>query len=785
MSLASFVVHTAGELQSLEPSWEDLLRRSATDEPMLSPAWLLPWWRVFGSLAGRRLAVVVCRDGDRLVGLAPLLTRVHRYPPGIPFRRVELLGTGEDEDDELCSEYVGVLAERGAEAQVAEQVASELARGALGPWDELVLDAMDGGAEMPRLLTSALRRTGIEVQIAEVSAAPYIRLPPTFAEYLSAMPASSRYLVTRSVRDLERWAGGSTELRIAASAADLDEGLRVLSSLHAARWRSGGAFASARFRAFHEAVMPALLARGALELAWLSVHGEPVAAAYDITWRDKVYFYQAGRSVDVPKGQRPGIALLAMLVRRSIEQGRREYDFLGGTSRYKRALATSTRPILRLRAARDPRGIRERTRLLCERGADDLRAARRAFAGRRDEAPIGSGPTAVLHGDINMLRCFAGAGVRAVVLSHDPDAPAFFSRHGWQRRVVADVRVAPEAAIRELIALGTLLGDRPALFYGDDAMLLAVSRNRAALGGLYRFLMPDADLVEALVDKVRFAALAKDHALPVPRTITSAEARTAAEIARAVPLPCILKPFCHLGWRTSRVVIDLGVGPVKALTARTEDELAAMIDRIRAFSPDFVVQEYIPGGEDHVLSFHAYVDAGGRVLGSFAGKKIRTYPRSAGTSTYLEITDEPEVARAGVEVIEKLGLVGVVKLDFKRDPRSGRLRLLEVNPRFSLWNHLGAATGVNLPLLAYRDLAGEDPPPVPAGRRGMRWLSFGDDVRTFVRSFRPEGELSTAAWLWSLRGPKVYDIFAWDDPSPFFMNMARVLRGGPSRVSRR
>ena len=43
----------------------------------------------------------------------------------------------------------------------------------------------------------------------------------------------------------------------------------------------------------------------------------------------------------------------------------------------------------------------------------------------------------------------------------------------------------------------------------------------------------------------------------------------------------------------------------------------------------------------------------------------------------------------------RLGLKGLVKLDFKRADDE-TLHLLEVNPRFSLWHHLGAVAGVNL-----------------------------------------------------------------------------------------
>ncbi|MFT3764822.1 MAG: GNAT family N-acetyltransferase [Minicystis sp.] len=732
--------------------------------------------------------MLACRDGGRLAGLAPLLVRAHRYPPGIPFRRVEVLGTGEDEEDEICSEYVGVIAERGAEAAVAEALAEALARGTLGPWDELVLPSMDATTAMPGLLAEALGRAGIAAELESVGSAPYIALPGAFTEYLSSLSSASRYLITRSLRDLERWSGGDTELRVVTNPAELAEGTRILFALHGERWGGGGAFASPRFRAFHDLVMPRLLSRGALELAWLTARGEPVAASYGIVWRDKLYFYQAGRSLDVPRGIRPGIALHALLLRRSIEAGRREYDFLEGRSRYKRQLASTARGVVRLRAVRVAEGVRERARALCERGRAEGRMLRRTLLGAPEDGPPSRGvapapgPAAVLHGDLNMLRCFVDAGVRTVVLAADPDDPCFFSRHCGQRRVIADVHAEPEAALADLLDLGRLFEDRPVFYFGDDATLLLVSRHREALGARYRFLLPPADLVEALVDKRRFAALAKERGLPVPRTVTSAEARTAAEIARAVSLPAILKPFCHLGFRNSKAILELGVGPAKALRARTEEELGRMIERISSFSPEFVVQEYIPGGEEQVHSYHAYRDARGRTLGEFVGRKIRTYPRSAGASTYVELIEDPELVRIGHDVLDRIGFTGVVKLDFKRDPRTGRFYLLEVNPRFNLWNHLGAASGVNLPLLAYQDLTGARVEPAGPARPGMRWLALGDDARAFVRDYAPAGELTLSRWLLSLRGPKVYDVFAWDDASPFLVNMARSLRARQRRA---
>ena len=86
--------------------------------------------------------------------------------------------------------------------------------------------------------------------------------------------------------------------------------------------------------------------------------------------------------------------------------------------------------------------------------------------------------------------------------------------------------------------------------------------------------------------------------------------------------------------------------------------------------------------------------------------------------------------------------------------------------------HLGAAAGVNLPLLAYRDLLGIPTAPAPPARIGLRWISFADDLRAFLRARDP----SLPAWIASLRGPKVHDVFAWDDAWPLVASAARHLR---------
>ncbi len=290
-------VADVGALEAHAEEWGALLSRSTSNRPTQSPLWLLAWWRVFGAHQGRKIASALVYDGSRLIGLAPLLRRVSWYRHAVPYRRLELLGTGEDEQDEIGSDYVGVIAEPGSEEDVAEALAETIVRGHLGPFDHVVLSALDGDLVMNAALALAFEARGMAVRREALSAAPYVRLPATWEAYLEALSRSARYTIRRSLRAFEKWAGADSEFVRVSSASELEEGKRILIRLHEQRWRAvgkRGVFSSRLFRSFHDAVLPHLIAKDALELVWLTARGAPVAVAYNIVWDNKVLFYQGG-----------------------------------------------------------------------------------------------------------------------------------------------------------------------------------------------------------------------------------------------------------------------------------------------------------------------------------------------------------------------------------------------------------------------------------------------------------------------------------------------------------
>ena len=389
--LRTRVIQGIHELEGLAPNWRGLISRAACAQPVLTPLWLLAWWREFGPTDQREMRVVTVEEGDELVGLIPLVRRRTMHRRTIPVRRLELFATGEAERDEICSEYVGALVAKGKERDIARETSRALRDGALGEWDELSMTAMSGEDPLVPELVSALKADGIAARSRQSGACPYIPLPRSWDDYLRALGSDRRYVVTRSLRELSKWAGENNwTLCRAQTSEELAEGRRVLCALHGERWAasgSGGVFASARFTRFHDDVMPRMLAGEdgvSLELQWLLVRGEPVAVTYSFVYGGKVHFYQSGRRMDVPKSVRPGIAMHALAIRASIDAGRHEYDFLGGASRYKRDLALAVRPLVTIRAVAPSLRAQavEAARSLADVAIARIRATRHASTGR-------------------------------------------------------------------------------------------------------------------------------------------------------------------------------------------------------------------------------------------------------------------------------------------------------------------------------------------------------------------------------------------------------------------
>jgi D-aspartate ligase len=371
---------------------------------------------------------------------------------------------------------------------------------------------------------------------------------------------------------------------------------------------------------------------------------------------------------------------------------------------------------------------------------------------------------ACVMGDMDLLQPIAAAGIPCAVVAR-PGVPSLYSRFARSRLAWDDFSQNTGALLDALERFGKAQREQPVLFYEEDAQLLLISRHRERLAKSFRFVIADATLVEDLLDKARFQDSAQRHGLPVP------PARQFHPIAVEpdhldLAFPVVIKPLTRLE-RWNEVF-----GLRKALEVKDVDALRALWPQLLDAGVDLLAQQLIPGAETQIESYHCYVDRRGSIAGEFTGRKIRTYPLAYGHTTALEITAAADVQRQGRDIVERLGLTGVAKLDFKRD-QAGALHLFEINPRFTLWHHPAAVAGVNIPALVYADLTGTPRPATTPAKAGVRWCRAWKDLP----AARAAG-IPLTTWLPWMVGCEAKSALSWNDPMPVVRSTLYRLTAG-------
>jgi len=325
--------------------------RLAAGNPFRGWAWMSTWWRHYGSgttcSGNRHLYVLAVFDrANRLVGIGPWY--VDRA--WIAGRVLRLLGTGE-----VCSEYLGILAEPDMEAEVARALAAWLVEASIAAdrWGLVELTAVDEQDQSTALFVEELRRRGLMVHQRFGPRCWRIELPTTWQEYARMLSRHRR----RQLRHLENrfLKSGRAVCYDASRPALLLRAQEILIDLHQRRIGSLGAsgcFSSERFVAFHRDVMYPLLERGQLQLSWVELDGRPVLAEYVLCGGGVAYSYQSGFAPEHGHLS-PGHIGNITVIRRAIARGMSAVDFLRGDEPYKSQWHATPRRTLEFRIAAD------------------------------------------------------------------------------------------------------------------------------------------------------------------------------------------------------------------------------------------------------------------------------------------------------------------------------------------------------------------------------------------------------------------------------------------------
>jgi D-aspartate ligase len=387
---------------------------------------------------------------------------------------------------------------------------------------------------------------------------------------------------------------------------------------------------------------------------------------------------------------------------------------------------------------------------------------------------------------IATVRALAESGVETHAFVFRPDDPLHDSRYGTKVRCDHLQHDEP-ALIRFLIQYAQRLGHRPVVFPTGDALALMLSRYAPQLEPHCRiWQLPHRDLA-ALVNKTSLYAAAQAAGVPIIPSIATPTPAELTEWSSHNEGPYILKPSYE------------GIGSCKLhgknLVIESREQLLSYVRSYGAES--LVVQRMIRGGDGNIFDCYGLVDRHGRVVCLTSHHRIRQYPPNFGTTSFGEIpapltnATEQFLFAATERLFQTVRFHGIFGIEWLRDEKAGSFYLIDFNARpFLTIGHLRDC-GVNLPLLAYRDLLGEsllDVDPRPAVKR-KRWVYITKDLDT-VRMLRPTGQrIGWLAWLRSILTCQSYAYLTWRDPVPGVRSIVRIfirafwytLRAGRSR----
>jgi|GEM_PF-198601 len=403
-----------------------------------------------------------------------------------------------------------------------------------------------------------------------------------------------------------------------------------------------------------------------------------------------------------------------------------------------------------------------------------MRYRQQSIANADNQAPVRvNGPAAIIIGidcvtGLQTSRLLSSYGIRVIGIASATD-------HFCCKTNTVEYLVQSATHGRELLStLRELRADftqDPVLIPCNDLSVLTISKQRGELQD-YRFVLPEHQLLETLINKVDFARFAEQHSFNVPKTRVLAIQSDAQQAADDLIFPVFLKPAVKTPkWEANT--------SLKAVRTEHPYELLSAWQKYSQFTDTLIAQEYIPGSVEDCFTVNVYFDRHGTGRCRYTSQKTRQWPPDFGTACLAQESDDIPVAEEAVAFFQRLDFCGLGYLEFKRDKRTGRLLIIEPNiGRPTGRSAMAEACGVPLLLTMYCDAAQLPLPDVSskaAPSQPLKWVHLRRDLQAGLRAWRRE-EITLLNWLRSVQGRKIFAVASRRDPRPFFAECQRYLR---------
>ena len=329
-----------GSFVALEREWNDAVERARISHPFLRHEWVRTWWDSFPSTrfarsgqAGPQLHIIVVRENERIVGIAPLM-REHVILYGLPVRRLALLAN----DHTPRTDFVVA----GNESEVYRAIWNSLA-GELDRWDVLQLTQLPRASRTIPAMSRLASAEQLAIGTWKSSDSPYLELAGTWESYWTSLSAKFRSNVRNRLTRLKHI--GEPVLEVLSGKAAIADALDDVWRLEASGWKDkeGTSIASdPAVQRFYTLLSERAVDRGWLRLLFLTVGGRRVAVSYSALYDGRLFLLKTGHDREFHTCS-PFKLLTYLATQEAYARRLREMDFLGDTEPWKQEWTSTAR----------------------------------------------------------------------------------------------------------------------------------------------------------------------------------------------------------------------------------------------------------------------------------------------------------------------------------------------------------------------------------------------------------------------------------------------------------
>ncbi len=271
------------------------------------------------------------------------------------------------------------------------------------------------------------------------------------------------------------------------------------------------------------------------------------------------------------------------------------------------------------------------------------------------------------------------------------------------------------------------LKKKPVLFITSDEYLTFYTRNSSFIKKHFYSNLPKANLIITISDKYKQYSLIKKTGVDLPSTFFVENKTEYNKIKNNIVFPVFIKGRDVNEWR------EVVGGKIKGFAVYNNQEMLEKIDLLFKKKVAFIIQELVISRDNQNYKICVFISPSGELKLSFTLRKIHQYPIHSGIGSSVESIKYPNLEEIGKKLFSSIGYTGVGSAEFKYDEKDGKLKLIEINPRYWQQNALSDFCEVNFPLMDYQEATKQFPLAITDFREKLKWVNISLEIKSYLK----------------------------------------------------